>query len=191
VRPGGHLASAIALGGLAWAASSSLELAAGCFSGAFLIDVDHYFDYMTVEGQWRRPSPTAFLRYYFTNRLRRVVLPLHSIELLGALVVVAAVWPRPALLGYVAGAVLHLVFDIRFNGEAILFSPDRFYFFVHRARYGFAADRLLAQVVLPPGTGQRPVREFFTWRPPERRSGASGPPSTATAPSVGRERRLA
>src|SRR5262249_34205483 len=93
VRPGGHLASAIALGGLAWASSGSLELAAGCFSGAFLIDVDHYLDSVTVEGQWRRPAPTSFLRYYFTNRLRRVVLPLHSIELLGALVVVAAVWP--------------------------------------------------------------------------------------------------
>jgi hypothetical protein len=191
VRPGGHLASGVALGGLVYAGSGSVELAAGCFAGAFLIDVDHYLDYVTVEGQWRRPGPTAFLRYYFTNQLRRVVLPLHSIELLGALVLLFGVWPRPALLGYVAGAVLHLAFDIRFNGEAILFSPARFYFIAYRARHGFAAGRLLAPVVLPPDAGRRPVREFFTWRPPERRLHPRESASPATPGPARRERRVA
>jgi hypothetical protein len=175
MMPGGHLATGLALGGAAYAASGSVELAAGCLAGAFLIDVDHYVDYLTVEGQWRRPGPRDFLRYYFGQRVRRFVLPLHSLELVALLALVAIAWPRPALAGYLAGALLHLVLDIRVNGEASLRSPLGFYWLAYRARHGFAAARLLAPVDVPPDAGEAPVREFFTWRPRERRVDA--PPS--------------
>src|SRR5437762_12639730 len=66
MMPGGHLATSLALGGVAYASTGSVEAAAGCFAGGFLIDVDHYLDYLLFEKQWRRPSPISFLRYYFS-----------------------------------------------------------------------------------------------------------------------------
>jgi hypothetical protein len=188
MMPGGHLATGLALGGVAYAASGSVELAAGCLAGAFLIDVDHYVDYLTVEGQWRRPGPRDFLRYSFGQQVRRFVLPLHSLELVTLLALVATAWPRPALVGYVAGALLHLVFDIRVNGEASLRSPLGFYWLAYRARHGFVAARLLAPVVLPPDAGEAPVREFFTWRPRERRVDAPASVVNPPPPDVSRGR---
>src|SRR5437867_3644937 len=121
MMPGGHLATALALSGAAYAASGSLEAAAGCFAGGFLIDVDHYLDYLVFEKQWRRPGPLSFLRYYFTNSPRKCVLPLHSMELMGILLAVLVVdpWlqPWPLLAGYWMGAAMHLTFDILINGE--------------------------------------------------------------------------
>ena len=82
MMPGGHLVTAVALGGTAYLVTGSTELSVGCFVGGFLIDVDHYLDYLVFEKQWRRPGPASFLRYYFKNELQRVVLPLHSLELM-------------------------------------------------------------------------------------------------------------
>lgn len=169
VRPGGHLATAVALGGAGYMVTGSTELAAGCFAGAFLIDGDHYLDYLIFEGQWRRPSPATFLRYYFTHRYRLAVLPLHSLELMGFLALLALAWPRPALLGYLWGALLHIGLDILVNGEHMLRRPLLFYSWAYRASQGFSTTRLMGQLVIPPEVGQAPVREFFTWRPPERR----------------------
>ncbi len=109
MRPWGHLATAVALSGAGYVVTSSPELAAGCFAGAFLIDGDHYLDYLVFEGQWRRPSPTVFLRYYFTHRYQWAVLPLHSLELMGLLALLALVWPYRVLQGYLLGALLHIV----------------------------------------------------------------------------------
>ncbi|MBI4240895.1 MAG: hypothetical protein HY613_04190 [Candidatus Rokubacteria bacterium] len=164
MKPGGHLATAAALSGVGYAVTGSLGLAAGCFAGGFLIDSDHYLDYLVFDGQWRHPSPTAFLRYAFTYRYKRLVQPLHSVELLAVLGLLAVTWPHPALVGYILGSLLHLSLDILVNGEHILRQPVLFYCFFYRARRRFAADRLVGRLVLPPGAGQAPVREFFTWR---------------------------
>lgn len=169
MRPGGHLATAAALGGVGYVLTGSAELAAGCVAGGFLIDGDHYFDYVTFEGQWRRPGPTTFLRYYFTHRYRRAVLPLHSLELLAVLGLLSLAWPRPALLGYLSGAILHIILDILVNGEHMLRHPIFFYSFAYRASQGFSATRLMAPLIIPPEVGQAPVWEFFTWRLPEKR----------------------
>ncbi len=87
MMPGGHLATALALSGAAYAATGSPEAAAGCFAGGFLIDVDHYLDYLVFEKQWRRPGPLhitfdilingeyalkrAFLFYFFAYRVSK------------------------------------------------------------------------------------------------------------------------
>jgi hypothetical protein len=180
MRPGGHLATAVGLGTLAYAQTGSAPLAAGCVAGAFLIDTDHYLDYLTVEGQWRRPSPLAFLRYAFAARTQRLVLPLHSLELMAALTLGAWSWPEPLLLGYLAGAMLHLMLDIAVNGEFIR-QPLLFYFFFYRAWHGFDNARLIAPVTLPPDAGRHPIRDFFTWRPaerPVRLAEPAGPPTS-------------
>jgi hypothetical protein len=167
MRPGGHLATAAALGAVAYGLTDSVALTAGTVAGAFLIDADHYLDYLTVEGQWRHPGPLAFLRHAFAHRTRWVVLPLHSIELMAALALLGHVWPAPALVGYLAGGMLHLLLDIVVNGEHVP-QPLLFYSFVHRAAHGFSAARLIGPLMLPPDAGRRPVREFFGWRPTER-----------------------
>src|SRR5437773_4362068 len=69
MRPGGHLATAVVLSGTGYGVTGSAELAAGCFAGAFMIDVDHYLDYLTVEGQWRRPGPAQFFALLLRSSL--------------------------------------------------------------------------------------------------------------------------
>jgi hypothetical protein len=180
--PGGHLATSIALGGIAYASTGSVETAAGCFAGGFLIDVDHYLDYLFFEKQWRRPGPVSFLRYYFTLCPKRMVLPLHSLEFMTFLFAVLLFHPWPLLVGYWFGAAMHLTFDILVNGEYVLKRAIAFYFFSYRAFYRFATHKLMDHVPLPKGAGKRPVMEFFRWRPlAERRRHEKPQPQLANS----------
>jgi hypothetical protein len=164
MMPGGHLATAAALSALSYAATGSPELAAGCFAGGFLIDFDHYLDYLVVEGQWRKPNPLDFLRYSFRSEPRYLVLPLHSFELMTLLALVAALGKNALLIGYLMGAAMHLAFDIAINGDYALRQRYLFYFFAYRAACGFRSSDLL-DITVRPGSGSQPIREFFNWRP--------------------------
>jgi hypothetical protein len=174
MMPGGHLATAIALSGVAYASTGSVEAAAGCFAGGFLIDVDHYLDYLVFENQWRRPGPRSFLAYYFKMNAKRLVLPLHSAELMTALFAVLLLHPWPLLVGYWFGAAMHLVFDVLVNGDFVLKRPCMFYVFGYRAYHRFAAAELLDPKPLSERAGERPVLEFFQWRQAEA-SGSETP----------------
>src|SRR5262249_14695642 len=180
MMPGGHLATSIALSGTIYVATGSAEAAAGCFAGGFLIDVDHYLDYLFFEGQWRRPSPLRFLEYYFNFSPNRFVLPLHSLELMTLLLAWNLVHPNPILVGYWFGAAMHLIFDMIVNGDYSLRRPVLFYVFAHRAFHRFAADRLLEHVVIPANAVNRPIGDFFRWRPafPTDDSAAAQDPKT-------------
>jgi hypothetical protein len=170
MMPAGHLATSLVLAGAAYGLGFPLELAAGCFSGGFLIDMDHYLDYLVFERQWRRPGPASFLRYYFKYLPRRLVLPLHSLELMTGLAALAAVWPRPWLAGYLIGAAMHLGFDMLVNGDHVSKRRVLFYSFAYRAVQRFAAGKLLDHVQVASQIGARPYREFFfRWRSPGRR----------------------
>src|SRR5687767_13332562 len=120
MMPGGHLITSVALGAAAWTSTGSASLAAGCFAGGFLIDFDHYLDYLVFERQWQRPGPASFLRYYFTFQVQKIVLPLHSIELMIALALFCYVSPHPLLEGYLLGASMHVILDILVNGGHVL-----------------------------------------------------------------------
>jgi hypothetical protein len=174
MMPGGHLATAAALSGIAYATTGSIETAAGCFAGGFLIDVDHYLDYLIFEQQWRRPSPVSFLRYYFSSRPKRFVLPLHSAEFMTLLFVLMLLHPWPLLVGYWVGALMHLTFDVLVNGETGLKNPVWFYFFAHRARYRFTASHFV-RLAGPVYESRRPVRDFFRWKPAEDQAAEAGP----------------
>jgi hypothetical protein len=163
--PGGHLATSAALAGVAYAATGSVEGAAGCFAGGFLIDFDHYLDYFIFEKQWRRPGPLSFLRYYFTYKPKKLVLPLHSAEFMTLLLIVMLIYPRPFIVGYWLGALMHLVFDILVNGDYALKRPIPFYCFAYRARHRFEAKQLLDFPPEPDAGGEAPARDFFRWRP--------------------------
>jgi hypothetical protein len=170
MMPGGHLATSLALGGVAYASTGSVEAAIGCFAGGFLIDVDHYGDYLIFEKQWRRPGPVSFLRYYFAGCPRKLVLPLHSAELMTVLFLVILAHPWPLLVGYWFGALMHLIFDILVNGEHVLRRAVLFYVFTYRAWCRFAAEKLL-EIDDNATTGTAPIREFFSWRPAVESSG--------------------
>jgi hypothetical protein len=73
--------------------------------------------------------------------VRRVVLPLHSYELLALLALLAWLSNREWLWGYVLGMALHLPLDIVFNGRLVPGGLVHFYSFVARARVGFLAER--------------------------------------------------
>src|SRR5213593_2606843 len=166
MMPGGHLATSIALSTVTYYTTGSAEAAAGSFAGGFLIDVDHYLDYIVFEKQWRRPDPVSFLRYYFTNRPRKVVLPLHSAEFMTVLFLVILAHPWPLLVGYWVGALMHLIFDVLVNGDNALKRPVLFYIFAYRASFRFAAEHLM-DVKVSSAAGSRPILEFFRWKPVE------------------------
>lgn len=160
--PGGHFVTSVALSAIAYGQTRSAPLAVGCFLGGFLIDADHYFDYIFVERQWRKPWPPAFLRYYFENRFSRIVLPLHSWELLAVLLVFCILTGTPLLIGYLTGALMHLLFDVVINGEHVLINPVRFYSLAFRIRHRFAAEKLIH--ICPPPDGSLNA-QFWSVRP--------------------------
>ncbi len=140
MSPGGHLVTSAVASAAVYAGTGSAALAAGLMAGGFLIDVDHILDYVLFEKQ-RDLRPSAFLRHYLEGRARRLVLPLHSYELLAVLIAAAWATDLPWLWGFVLGMALHLPLDIIFNGRLVPGGLVHFYSFAVRARAGFRAER--------------------------------------------------
>lgn len=140
MSPGGHLVTTAAACAAVYLGTGNAALTAGLAAGGFLIDLDHVFDYLVFEKQ-RSLRPSAFLRYYLEGRVQRVVLPLHSYELLAVLTLLAWLSHRDWLWGYVLGTALHLPLDILWNGRLVPGGLVHFYSFWCRARAGFRADR--------------------------------------------------
>lgn len=140
MSPGGHLVTTAVACAAIYAGTESLAVTAGLAVGGFLIDVDHLVDYVLFERQ-RDLRPGSFLRYYLNGKAQRVVLVLHSYELLVLLAAIA--WHTHAdwLWGWVFGMLLHLPLDIVFNGKFASSGLVHFYSFIVRARAGFRADR--------------------------------------------------
>lgn len=153
MRPSAHLITAVPLAAGAYAISRSPALAAGVFVGAFLIDLDHYFDFVVIH-RGNGFGPRAFLRYYGEHRYDRLVLGLHGYEQMAALLGLGLLFPHPALTGYLIGAAFHLTLDVIFNGRMTL-SPLLFYSFIHRARRGFRKTELMKPEFANAGAGER------------------------------------
>ena len=147
VSPGGHLLTTV----VACATSAflsrdlpladSLALTAGIAAGGFLIDVDHAVDYVLFDGQ-RDLRPSAFLQYYLRGRVKRIVLVLHSYELMVLLGLLAWRLDALALWGYLMGALMHLALDIVFNGDLMPRSIAAFYSFGYRLAHRFDAEAI-------------------------------------------------
>ena len=148
MSPGGHLVTtAVACAGI-YAGTGDPALTAGLAAGGFLIDVDHIVDYVLFERQ-RDLRPASFLRYYLEGKAERVVLLLHSYELLVLLAGIAWVTQVAWLWGWVFGMLLHLPLDIIFNGKFASSGLFHFYSFTVRARAGFRAARFTDRPVRP------------------------------------------
>ena len=155
MSPGGHLVTTAAACAVVYAGTGSPALTAGLAAGGFLIDVDHVFDYVLFERQ-RDLRPSSFLRYYVNGQARRVVLVLHSYELLALLAAIAWLTRIEWLWGWVFGMLLHLPLDVIFNGKFASRGLVHFYSFIVRARAGFLADRFTDRP-------RRPVAEDAFW----------------------------
>ena len=142
MKPSGHFATAAGAAGIAYAATGSTELAAGTFAGGFLIDVDHYVDYVVFERQFSL-NPFRFLNYYYTHQYSWIVLVLHSYELMAVLALVATLTGWQWLTGYLMGAAMHIVFDMIVNGQVHLRDPIRFYSFFYRLGFAFSKKGLV------------------------------------------------
>ena len=176
MSPGGHLVTTVAACAVTAYATGSTALAAAVGVGGFLIDVDHFIDYVLFERQ-RDLRPGAFLRYYVEGRIQRAVLVLHSYELFAALIALAW-WTESALLSaYLTGALLHLGLDLTFNGRITPYSIAAFYSFGYRLAHRFEAKALLGLAEPQSGTDGFWLT-FFRGTPPLR------PLSRASAPSV-------
>jgi hypothetical protein len=151
VSPGGHLVTTALACGAVHALTGSAGLTAGVAAGGFLIDLDHALDYVVFE---RGPlTPAAFLRHYTEQRHRKLVLLLHSYELLALLIALAWGTGWVGLWGYVLGMLLHLPLDIVFNGKLLGRNLVPFYSFVYRWRAGFLPEPLLGVTAPIPAAG--------------------------------------
>ena len=151
MSPGGHLVTTALACGAVHALTGSPALTAGLAAGGFLIDVDHVVDYVLVE-RCRDLRPSAFLRYYLGGQAKRIVLALHSYELLALLALLAWVTNSEVGWGYVLGMLLHLPLDIVFNGKLVSRSLVPFYSVIYRWRVGFLAARLVGEYSVTPGS---------------------------------------
>jgi hypothetical protein len=89
--------------------------------------------------------------------VERVVLVLHSYELLAILAALAWFTQVDWLWGWVFGMLLHLPLDIIFNGKFASGGLVPFYSFIVRARAGFRAARFADRRMKPV-----PADEFWT-----------------------------
>ena len=153
MSPGGHLVTTALACGAVHALTGSAALTAGLAAGGFLIDVDHVVDYVLVE-RCRDLRPSAFLRYYLGGQAKRIVLALHSYELLALLALLAWVTNSEVGWGYVLGMLLHLPLDIVFNGKLVSRSLVPFYSVIYRWRVGFLAARLVGDYSVTPGSSE-------------------------------------
>ncbi|MCA1808264.1 MAG: hypothetical protein ABR497_03860 [Kiritimatiellia bacterium] len=132
MKPLAHVAVSLAAGaGLGWALKS-MTAALACLTAGVLIDLDHIPDYF-----WnfrRRPDAGHFFHVFKHDVLDRVIVVLHSWELM--LLLLLGVWWtgwRPLGLGLLCGALLHLSLDQLFNRHSPLA-----YSLIYRLRRGFA-----------------------------------------------------
>jgi hypothetical protein len=160
MSPGGHLTTTALACAAAHAAGAAPALVAGIAMGGFLIDLDHVLDYVAFEGR-RDLRPAAFLKYYTEQRTQRLVLLLHSYEMLALLIGLAWVTGWTWLWGYVVGMAFHLPLDIVFNGQVLSRNLVPFYSFTVRWRAGFRAEPLIG-VTAPRPVGGGFWRSFFS-----------------------------
>jgi len=178
MSPGGHLVTtAVACAGV-YASTGNVELTAGLAAGGFLIDVDHVVDYVLFERQ-RDLRPGSFLRYYVEGNAQRVVLILHSYELLVLLAALAWVTRVDLIWGWVLGMLLHLPLDIIFNGRFASGGLVHFYSFFVRARVGFRAAHFM-------DPARRPVADPGFWAAFFKNARVATAPTAAPAPLAGR-----
>ena len=128
------LSLSVALG--VYTLSRSAAMAVASFAAGVFVDVDHVFDYLR---EYRfRTDIVFFFRSFHATLYRRIVLFLHSWELL-ILLAAAAVWSRGdgVIVGAIIGMGHHLVAD-QFTNRVHRWG----YFFSYRVGKKFVTGKI-------------------------------------------------
>jgi len=116
-----------------FAVSRSLTVALVSFVSGFLIDLDHYIDF------WRENPFDFNVRRFFATcegyELRKLVLVLHSWELLLLLAAFTYLTRSGIALGLLVGGTQHLLLDQKAN-----YTYPLSYSFIYRFLHGFRGE---------------------------------------------------
>lgn len=129
-----HVGASILVAAAYYAVTGSAPGSLLCAASGVLIDVDHFYDYLRHPG--RRLDWKHFVDTHYHARLKRIVLFLHSWELL-LLLWLGACFTRHALffLPVAVGFTQHMLLDCVRNCESPLT-----YFILYRMAKGFSGD---------------------------------------------------
>ncbi len=126
-----HAAAALPLAAAVHWAGGSLTAAGLAGAASVLVDLDHVADYVWWRGGWR--GVDDFFASYHAHRVTRLLLLMHSWELLLPFWGLLALLAAPAWLWALAvGWSFHLVLDQLANPVGL-----GFYFLAYRSRRGF------------------------------------------------------
>lgn len=109
MKPSTHAISSAVAAGAAYAVTSSSEFSLAIFLAGVFIDLDHLLDYVREYGL--QPKPVFCYHKFRKTEFRRLVLLLHSWELISGLWLAAVVFGNQLMAGTAAGMTLHLVLD--------------------------------------------------------------------------------
>lgn len=137
----GHVLTSVGAYAVTFAVTNSILVAVCVAAGSLLLDLDHLFDYFVVDRQ-RSLNPFRFLHYYgYSTSLRRLLL-LHSYELLAFALACGLLAGSRVLVGFVAGAFIHLGADILPGNAAERWRAIKQYSFSYRWYCGFHSSRI-------------------------------------------------
>jgi len=139
MKPQYHLGISLAVSLALYAWLRDIALAVSSFAAGFLIDIDHYFDYVLTYGL-RFNARHFYSSFYGAGEYTRIIIILHAWEWLAVLLAVPwwIGW-NPVLTGALIGLGHHFLLDQIFNPAFPLT-----YFFTYRLRHGFKIDRIIA-----------------------------------------------
>jgi len=109
MEPETHLFVSAALASAVYFFTTSIPAAVAAFAGGFLLDLDHFFDFMIFKK--RLVLDSQFFTLYFRKTGYLFIL-LHSYEMVLALWVLAFLTDSILVLGFAVGVTLHMLMDV-------------------------------------------------------------------------------
>ena len=142
MKPVAHLTASAVVSTSIYILTKSVPVAAVSFFSGFLLDIDHFIDYVREYGL--RVSRKEFFRVYYETRFEKLLLLFHAWEwVLGLLLLTWYSGWNGLMLGLVVGMFHHMAFDQFANG----FTSGG-YFFSYRAAKGFSMKTIVRQTAL-------------------------------------------
>lgn len=132
MKPLHHTLTSGALGLAVYALNREPAQAVSCFLAGWLVDVDHFYDWIQNFGF--NTDYSYVYNCFGTNRLSRAYLFLHHWEsVIGFWLLYAFCSINPLITGVFLGLTLHLALDQIYNGP----KKAMMYFFTYRLIHGF------------------------------------------------------
>ena len=151
MKPAAHLAISAVVSASIYLSIKSVSVAGASFIGGFLLDVDHFLDYIREYGF--RADSKEFFRVFYETRFNKLVLFLHAWEWAIGLFFLAWFFSwNELILGSFIGVFHHLVVDQLANGATVWG-----YFFIYRAAKRFSMKDIVLKAVVNRKRKQNPM----------------------------------